>query len=200
MSYNSVNFSNSRSSCACHSRHGMLTDRLKGFHDFGVVDHFALGAVSDRVKQNIVHRQDAFQLSFRIDHRQTPDMMFLHRLQRPLDALVEIDAVNLTRHHFFNGNAGWISVSDCGCHADVAVGDHADDFLTILNDRQHTTIVLPHHLRSISQTASDPNGLCVWRHNFFDFHETNSSLPPLLRVLYTIAPYDKTTHTSATTM
>src|SRR6185503_15221033 len=55
--------------------------------------------------------------------------------------------------------------------ADVAIGDHADDFSTILDDRQHSAIVFTHQFRCVSQTLRQPNSFHIRRHYFFHFHD-----------------------------
>ena len=55
-------------------------------------------------------------------------------------------------------------------HANIAVGDHADDALAVGYNRQYAAIVPPHLHRRIGQVGFRPTALHIFGHYIFYFH------------------------------
>ena len=66
-----------------------------------------------------------------------------------------------------------------GCHADVAVGDHADHTLGPIarRDGQASAVVIPHHLGGFAESVARLAALRGLGHELLDSHRVSSSSP-----------------------
>jgi len=101
-------------------------------------------------KHNVVKRQNSEQRAFTIDNGYAPDLLYSHGLENAVNIVIGCASeklrkgVLLGKHHILDEYVGGLLVPSAECDADIAVGDHADDVVTLTNYGQEPAAVLTH--------------------------------------------------------
>src|ERR1035437_6065882 len=124
------------------------TDCRENLRDFGVSDFARLVQLhlSHAFASDIVERDDARETPLRVDNGQAPDLLLAHRLFGRGGLVGRRTGKDLFRHRARDQRAGKRNALDKGRHADVAIREHSDDVAVLIDHRNASDIVVPHHL------------------------------------------------------
>jgi hypothetical protein len=150
-----------------------LADSCEGVAD-GALRDVALrsAALALRFSGEIRERHDADESSVVGDHGQAAQARGAHELFDHRQLVVGAAALHLLGHRRRDPQFLERLAFEQRTHADVAVGDHADDDgrTVTADDRQATTIVLPHQMSRSSERIVGPAAVHGPRHDLVYTH------------------------------
>jgi hypothetical protein len=134
-------------------------------------------ALSLRFVRDIGQRKDAEEAARFIDNRKATDARFLHGRLGFGEAISQVARVDLFRHGVFHSEFLQAPAPKLARHADVSIGDHADQALgsSAGCDRKELAVAALHLLLGLPESIIGSTSCREPVHEFLDSHQFSSS-------------------------
>ncbi len=142
----------------------MLANRFKRVH------YIMFGYPVVCIQNDVIHGEYTLEQAVIIEHRQAAYLTFGHAIKCRDDVILGMARHDVACDGFPYQDVGNLTVLRRCRHANVAIGNHADDPPVMILHRQGTAVAFPHSHRHRGEIVVERAGLQRLRHDVFHIH------------------------------
>jgi hypothetical protein len=155
------------------ARRTRFTDRGERLRNREPTDRLLKRTLLSAARQ-IAQCDDATQVPVTIDDRNPADLLLSHQTLDIRDVVFRQATVDLPRHDGRDAHRPEGESLRVAAHANVAIGDHADDTAFVIDDRQSPAVFFPHYLGRPIQCVGRRARVHFPGHHFLYVHDVSS--------------------------
>jgi len=134
------------------------------------LEHLSNPLRISRIGRQVSQRQNSNKSVVAIYDQYSPDLPRMYHSFSCLSVVIFVAMDDGGRHRIANRGGSRIATQGNGSDGYVAIGEHADDVVTVA-DRQWADLHLLHFEGSLLKRVVRSDALDVWCHDVFDFHD-----------------------------